>query len=133
VTKTGARFDAFVPGPHVIEAYGAGGFRFAGMSHIGSILATPKGIGAIAPTTLAELDADDFQRLFDELAAEPRSVEFVVIGAGPKIALTPRPVADLLRGKSLRFETMATGPASRVYNIMVEERRRVAALLLAAP
>ena len=33
---TGA--DGFVPGRHLIDAYGAGGFRFAGMSHIGSIL-----------------------------------------------------------------------------------------------
>ena len=33
----------------------------------------------------------------------------------------------------LRFEAMATGPALLVYNIMRDERRRVAALLLAAP
>jgi len=28
---------------------------------------------------------------------------------------------------------MATGPAIRVYNVLVEENRRVAALLIAAP
>ena len=35
--------------------------------------------------------------------------------------------------KGLRLEAMATGPASRVYNVLVSENRRVAALLLAAP
>ena len=38
------RTDGFVPGAHPIDAYGAGGFRFAGMSHRGSILALPSGI-----------------------------------------------------------------------------------------
>jgi uncharacterized protein len=28
---------------------------------------------------------------------------------------------------------MATGPAARVYNVMADENRRVAALLVAAP
>ena len=36
-----ARFDGFVPGRHLIDAFGDGGFRFAEMSHRGSILATP--------------------------------------------------------------------------------------------
>ncbi len=38
-----------------------------------------------------------------------------------------------LRAAGLRFEAMATGPASRVYNVMMDENRRVAALLIAAP
>ena len=38
--------DGFVPGRHLIDAYGTGAFRFAGMSHIGSILATPAGVRA---------------------------------------------------------------------------------------
>ncbi len=129
----GPRFDAFAPGAHLIEAYGAGGFRFAGMSHVGSILATPKGVSAAAVETIAELEPEAFQRLFEELAAAPGSVEYVVIGSGGKMARTPRPVSDALRSRGLRFESMATGAASRIYNIMMGEARRVAALLIAAP
>jgi len=42
---------AFAPGGHSITAYGRDAFAFAGMSHAGSILATPKGVrvNAIAP------------------------------------------------------------------------------------
>ena len=36
----------FVPGRAPIDAYGNGGFRFADMSHRGSILALPSGIKA---------------------------------------------------------------------------------------
>ena len=54
--RASARYDGFVPGRHVIEGYGAGGFRFAGMSHRGSILATPSGVRAIAITDVSQID-----------------------------------------------------------------------------
>ena len=133
MTRPGQRFDAFLPGAHPIDAYGAGGFRFAGMSHVGSILATPKGISAVATTDVNGLDASAVQRLFDELAATPGYVEFVVIGTGAKMARAAPGVALALGERGLRFEAMATGPAARMYNIMIGEQRRVAALLLAAP
>src|SRR5215475_5370710 len=72
----------YVPGRHAIEAYGAGGFRFAGMSHRGSILATPAGVRAVAALSLAEVDAETLQPLFDEMAAQPGAIEFLVIGTG---------------------------------------------------
>lgn len=125
--------DAFAPGAHPIDAYGAGAFRFAEMSHVGSILATPKGIGAVAAAALAEVGPESLARLFAELDAAPASVEFIVIGAGAKMAPLPPALAALLRGRGLRFESMATGAALRMYNIMLDEGRRVAALLIAAP
>jgi uncharacterized protein len=133
VKKPGQRFDAFLPGAHAIDAYGAGGFRFGEMSHIGSILATPQGISAVDVVDLAGLGDAMFQRLFDELTASPRSVEFVVIGVGGKMALLPRAIVEALRSRGLRCEGMATGAALRVYNVMIGEGRRVAALLIAAP
>jgi uncharacterized protein len=123
----------YAPGRHAIEAYGAGGFRFAGMSHRGSILATPKGVRAIAPLDIAEIDAAALAPLFDELKAEPRSIEILVIGTGEKFAPIPAKLRDMLRKAGLRAESMATGAAARMYNVMLSENRRVAALLLAAP
>jgi preprotein translocase subunit SecF len=38
--------EGFVPGRFAIDAYGRGGFRFADMSHRGSILALPSGVHA---------------------------------------------------------------------------------------
>lgn len=125
--------DGYVPGRHRIEAYGAGGFLFAGLSHVGSILATPKGVRAVAIAAPSDIDAAALAPLFAELAAEPGSIEFVVIGTGARMAPLASALAARLRAAGLRFEAMATGPASRVYNIMMDEGRRVAALLVAAP
>jgi uncharacterized protein len=72
-------------------------------------------------------------RLFAELAERPGSIEFLVIGAGERLALAPKPLRAVLREAGLRFEAMATGPALRVYNVMQSEDRRVAAVLIAAP
>jgi uncharacterized protein len=127
------RPGGFVPGRHLIEAYGAGGFRFAGMGHVGSILATPRGVQAIEAATFDDISELTLAPLFTELAEAPGSIEFVVFGAGEMMALLPRRLADLMRSKGLRFEAMATGPATRVYNIMLGENRRVATVLLAAP
>ena len=127
------RFSGFVPGAYLIDAHGAGGFRFAGMSHVGSILATPQGVSAVAATSLAELGPEAFARLFAEIDATPGCVEFVVLGAGAKFAPAPAAVARALRARRLRFEAMATGPALRMFNVMRDEGRRVAALLIAAP
>ena len=123
----------FVPGRHSIEAYGAGGFRFASMSHIGSILATPGGVHAVAATTLADVRIESFAPLLAELDEAPGSTELLLIGTGEKIARLPAPLATRLRAAGLRLDAMATGPAIRVYNVLVSENRRVAALLLAAP
>jgi uncharacterized protein len=125
--------DAFAPGAHLIDAYGAGGFRFAGLSHVGSIFATPQGVSAVAAASLNELDASVFARLFAELEEKPGFVEFVVIGSGAKMAPFPRTLAQELRARGVKFDVMATGPAMRVYNVMIDEGRRVAALLMAAP
>ncbi len=121
----------FVAGRHAIEAYGSGGFKFAGMGHVGSILATPKGIYAIEAQTPGDLRFETFTPLIDELKAAPSSIEFLVIGTGERMAILPPLLARALRGAGLRIETMATAPAGRMYNVLVGEDRRVAALLLA--
>ena len=123
----------FAPGSHLIEAYGGGAFAFAGMSHEGSILATPKGVRGIEARRADELDERVLAPLFAEVVAAPGSIEFLVVGTGAGTAPIPKALSAALRQAGLRFETMATGPALRVYNVTRSERRRVAAVLIAAP
>ena len=125
--------DGFVPGRHAIDAYGAGGFRFADMSHVGSLLATPLGVRAIQATSATELNVEALAPLFAELTDHPRSIEILVIGTGEKMTPLPALLRDHIRQAGLRFEAMATGPATRVYNVLLGENRRVAAVLIAAP
>jgi uncharacterized protein len=121
----------FVPGRHAIEAYGGGGFRFAGMSHVGSILATPRGISALAAASIAEVGDEALAPLIAELEMAPGTVDLLVIGVGASPARLSETLIGRLRTLGLRFETMATGPAAHMYNVLVEEGRRVAALLIA--
>jgi uncharacterized protein len=117
----------------MIAAHGGGGFAFAGMSYRGSILATPRGVRPIAAATVDDLDLLTLTSLFAEIGECPGSIEFLVIGAGERLAPAPRGLREALREASLRFEVMATGPAVRVYNVMQSEDRRVAAVLIATP
>ena len=123
----------FAPGSHSIQAHGGGAFAFAGMSHHGSILATPKGVRPIDAASVEDLHERTLAPLFSEIADAPGSIEFLVLGTGAEMALVPKTLRTALREAGVRFEAMATGPALRVYNVMRSEDRRVAAALIAAP
>lgn len=119
--------QGYVPGRHKIDDYGNGGFRFADMSHRGSILALPTGVRAIAPTAWREIDA----ATIDLALAESGDLDLFIVGTGKDLM----PLASALRGRlrdaGVGVETMATGAAVRTYNLLVDEGRRVAALLIA--
>ena len=124
---------AFAPGSHSIAAYGQRRVAFAGMSHAGAILATPKGVRPIDATSVDDLDPAALAPLIADPAENPGSIEFVIVGTGEHLAPILKASRGALAQAGLRFEAMATGPALRVYNVMQSEGRRVAAALIAAP
>ena len=109
---------AFAPGSHSITAYGRDAFAFAGMSHAGSILATPKGVRPIDATSVNDLDPAALAPLLTESTESPGSIEFVIVGTGEHLAPIPKASRVALGHAGLRFEAMATGAALRVYNVM---------------
>jgi uncharacterized protein len=115
----------FVPGLHKIDDYGNGGFRFADMSHRGSILASPGGVRALPFTKSEEIDA----ATLDIAIAE--KVDLLIVGTGETLVPLPAPLRAKLRSAGVGCETMATATAVRAYNMLVEESRRLAALLIA--
>ncbi len=118
----------FVPGRHKIESYGGGGFRFADMSHRGSILALPSGIHAVPLESAADID----EASLSEVLAEPRgTIELLIIGSGADLKPVSAALRARLRAAGLMVEVMATGPAVRTYNMLLDEDRRVAAVLIA--
>jgi uncharacterized protein len=126
----GARPEGFVPGAHPIDGYGAGGFSFAGVSHRGSVLALPSGIRAWEVSDPSQIDPDSLAALFDE---PDGAVEHLLVGTGPNFVPLAPAVRKALRARGIVGEPMATGAAARTYNILLGERRRVAAALIAAP
>jgi uncharacterized protein len=124
------KYAGFLPGAHAIEGYGAGGFWFAGMSHRGSILALPSGIHAWSAVTPADIDIASLGPLFAE---PPGLVEHLLVGTGPELVPLGAALRQRLREAGIRAEPMPTGAAARTYSILLGERRRVGAALLAAP
>ena len=118
----------FVPGPHAIDSYGNGGFRFAGMSHKGSILALPSGIYEIS---IAEFFTES--NLAPLWREAPGAVELLLLGTGTALIPVPEALRAALRAINIRVEPMPTGAAARTYNILLGEKRLVAAALLAVP
>ena len=112
-----------------IEAYGKGGFRFAGMSHRGSLLCLPSGIWAWPVSAVSQLDDASFARVF----AESGEIGLFLIGTGDAAWDMPVPLRWRFRDATINVETMRTAHAINTYNILVEERRRVAAALIAVP
>jgi uncharacterized protein len=123
------KHDGFVPGPHVIEGYGGGGFAFAGMSHRGSILATASGVRAIAATAPAQVDLETLAPLFEE----PGGCQVLLFGTGASLVLPARELRAALKARGVGVDPMATAHAVATYNILLGEGRPVAALLLAVP
>ncbi|TYR31015.1 hypothetical protein FY036_16400 [Mesorhizobium microcysteis] len=118
--------DAHYPGRAAIDAYGNGGFRFADMSHRGSILCLPSGIHGWEPADPGRLSADDFQLVLDEAA----SIDILLVGTGLDLKPLPAAVKARLREAGIAAEPMSTGSAVRTYNVLLAEDRQVAAALL---
>ncbi|WP_291861811.1 Mth938-like domain-containing protein [Bradyrhizobium sp.] len=112
-----------------IEAYGRGGFAFAEMSHRGSLLCLPEAIWAWPVTRPEDIDEASLQRVF----AAAESIDTLIIGTGTEVWLPSPGLRAALRAVKVVLDPMQTGPAIRTYNIMIGERRRVAAALIAVP
>ena len=118
---------AHFPGRAPIDAYGNGGFRFADMSHIGSILCLPSGIHGWEPDIPGALVLADIERILTESG----DIEVLLFGMGLDLRPIPKPIKEALRERRISSDPMSTGAAVRTYNVLLAEERRVAAALIA--
>ncbi|MFT3731316.1 MAG: Mth938-like domain-containing protein [Hyphomicrobium sp.] len=110
-----------------ITAYGSGGFRFADMSHRGSVLCLPSGIWAWAAKSIETIGENEIEFLLN-LVEPPITVLF---GTGEK-QIWPSPEIYAAFAKAgIGIEPMSTGAAARTYNILIAEKRPIAAALIA--
>ncbi|MFB2553666.1 Mth938-like domain-containing protein [Ensifer soli] len=119
--------QAHFPGRAPVDAYGNGGFRFADMSHRGSVLMLPSGIYG---WDMAEGDALTPQSLAQVLS-EASAIEVLLVGTGVSIRPLPADLKASLRAAGIISDPMSTGAAVRTFNVMLAESRAVAAALIA--
>jgi len=119
--------EAHFPGRAPIDSYGNGGFRFAEMSHRGSILCLPSGIYGWEPKDPPAVDIDDLAKVL----AKSDEIEILLIGTGRDLRPLPKTVREALRAAGISSEPMSTGAALRTFNVLLAEERAVAAALVA--
>jgi uncharacterized protein len=116
-----------LPRQALIDAHGGGGFRFAGLSHRGSLLCLPDGIWAWPVTEPAQASEETLARVF----AQTGELDFFVFGTGAAPWIMPEALRARFRVAQVSLDTMTTGAAVRTYNVMLMENRRVGAGLIA--
>jgi len=121
MTATEARY----PGRAPIDAYGNGGFRFAEMSHRGSILCLPSGVYPWQQPDPNRIAA------FAAIFAEAPKLELLLLGTGRSLVRPGGDVWCAFQEAGVALEVMDTGAACRTYNVLLAEGRPVGAALLA--
>jgi uncharacterized protein len=116
-----------LPTPVSIDAYGNGGFRFGDMSHRGSLLCLPDGIWAWPVKNVSELTEAALAPVFERAQA----LDLFLIGAGRDPYALPEALRARFRALSISVDCLGTGPAAQTYNILLGEKRRVGAGLIA--
>ena len=119
--------QGFYPYQAQIEGYGNGGFRFAGMSHRGSLLCLPSGMHAWDVTAPSGITRESLEPLF----AVADQIDVLMVGLGMDIAGFDKDIRQALRERNIIVEAIATGGAVRTYNILLSESRAVGAALIA--
>lgn len=119
--------DPHLPRQALIDAHGGGGFRFAGMSHRGSLLCLPDGIWAWPVTSVTGLTEEALAPVF----ARAADLDFFILGTGAVSWVVPADWRARFREAHVSLDTMTTGAAVRTYNVMLMESRRVGAGLIA--
>jgi len=115
------------PRPAPIDSYGKGGFRFAGMSHRGSLLCLPSGIWAWAVKEAADISEANLAQVF----ADAAEMNLFLLGTGHEPAMIAAPLRKHFSDLKLTLEVMRTAHAANTYNILLGEGRRVGAALIA--
>ncbi len=119
--------DKHLPQTAPIEAYGNGGFRFAGMSHRGSLLCLPDGIWAWPVAGVGDVSEEALEPVF----ARADAIDIFLLGCGLDLVPMPASLREKVRALGISADPMATGTAVRTWNILLAEGRRVAAGLIA--
>ena len=119
--------QGFYPYQAAIEAYGNGGFRFAEMSHRGSLLCLPSGMHAWDVKAPGDISMANLEPVF----AVADQIDVLLVGLGTDVTGFDKAIRQALRERNIIVEAIATGGAVRTYNILLGESRAVGAALIA--
>ncbi|MGF1474151.1 MAG: Mth938-like domain-containing protein [Geminicoccaceae bacterium] len=110
----------------VIESYGPGRFVVSGQPFQGSILVTPRRTELLSAQSIADVDVSPMVASLEE--SRP---EVLIIGTGERFERVDAAILDRIRATGTALDQMATPAACRTYNVLLNEDRVAAALMIA--
>jgi uncharacterized protein len=111
-------------GRNLITAYDDAQIKINHQPYSGSLIITPERIAPWSAQSFEALTDEDFSQL---LALEP---EVVLFGSGRSLRFPHPRLTAALTDRGIGVEVMDNQAACRCYNILMEEDRRVVAVLL---
>ena len=111
----------------LIQAYGDGRFKIAGIAYEGSVIVFREKTIDWHVTSHTDIDEASLAAAI----AETADVDILLIGCGPTFQAIPKDLRLALKAHGIVMEWMDTGAASRTFNVLLAEERRVAAALIA--
>jgi uncharacterized protein len=109
---------------HLIRGYGPGEVRIGErVQHAPCIVTASVLVTDWPARDVATLSVADLEPIF---ALQP---DVVLLGTGPKQSFPARVIRQAFMARKIGLEVMDLGAACRTYNILVQEERRVAAVL----
>jgi len=115
------------PGKQLIQAYGEGRFRVAGVAHEGSVLVFADATSAWPAVDFDDITADSLQPIVDRAT----EIDVLILGCGPRFRAPDPALTRHLAESNIALEMMDTGAACRTFNLLLSDGRNVAAALIA--
>jgi uncharacterized protein len=109
-----------------IEKCRPNGINIAGVNLKGGVILINGGIFLFDVSSLNQLTAESLQ-VFDLIKPIP---DVVIVGTGSEMRMLPKEVVDVFKKNGIVYEVMKSKTACDTYNILVDEDRNVAAVLL---
>ena len=118
---------SLAPQELLIQGYGDGGFTIANQKLVGSICILSERVNSWPINSFIEIKTSSF----NEIIKQEGGIEILLIGCGSTSEKGITKVNKKLLSYGIASEWMSTGAACRTFNVLLSERRPVAAALIA--
>ena len=114
-------------GRQVIQKYGGGGFKIAGLAFKSSVLVRAEKTIVWPLVEASEITLDSLEPVLEGDADSG----ILLIGCGPRFIAPPKRLRQALKDRGVALEWMDTGAACRTFNVLLTEERLAVAALIA--
>ena len=110
----------------IVRTYGPGRFLISELEWREPVLVTPSATAPLGISRAEDITPDTLAFL----KTLPTPTELLVVGCGARAVFVPPGKRAVLKAAGLALEVVDTGSACRIYNVLLAEGRRVAAVLI---